>query len=233
MSESPAATRGDFRRVHAELARRGLLLGHDAKLASVSALVVGAPVAGSWWAHPCSHEIYDAMQELEHAGDALPVKLVAGKVTFVHRRLWPALVAVGGARGVERTRGLSAPARGLLARVNRAGLVRMDSLPRAKATTAAARELERRLLVLGDEVHTETGAHAKVLESWAHARRRLGIGKAGAPEAARRALEAAAERLGTDGGSGLPWAARAAAVTRRRAGSGRARRRSARPSRAT
>jgi hypothetical protein len=208
-----------MRRVHARLERGGLLLAHDGALASVSALVAGEPVPGSWWSHPLAHPIYDAMQALDHdhGGDALRVKLLRRKVTFVHRRLWPALFAVASARDAWQTSGLSPQARRLLAQVEDAGLVRMDALPRIKPVATAARDLERRLLVLGDEIHTETGAHAKVLESWAHAHERLRLPRSRPSSAdGRRDLEAAAAALGPDGVGALPWSPRSGPSSRAR-----------------
>lgn len=60
----------------------------------------------------------------------------------------------------------------MLALVEREGSARPDGLdelgphPR-KAMGAAARELERALLMVGTSLHTEAGAHAKRVETWA------------------------------------------------------------------
>ncbi len=54
--------------------------------------IAGAPIKGSWWAHPRSHEIFRVFQALEESDQVLSCRLVGGKLTFVHRRLWPALV---------------------------------------------------------------------------------------------------------------------------------------------
>ncbi|MDA2934727.1 hypothetical protein MYX82_10350, partial [Acidobacteria bacterium AH-259-D05] len=48
--ESEGST--EFRLVFKQLQTWGLLLESDAILPSVSALVAGAPVRGSWWGHP-------------------------------------------------------------------------------------------------------------------------------------------------------------------------------------
>ncbi|HEY0748135.1 MAG TPA: hypothetical protein VGD63_15650 [Steroidobacteraceae bacterium] len=55
-------------------------------------LIAGEPIAGSWWAHPKSHEIFRVLQKLKDSPDILQCRLVLGNVTWVHRRLWPALV---------------------------------------------------------------------------------------------------------------------------------------------
>ena len=57
-------------------------------------LVAGEPVRGSWWGHPKGHDIFAACQHLLQHPDATTAKLVSGKVTYVHRELWPSLLAV-------------------------------------------------------------------------------------------------------------------------------------------
>jgi hypothetical protein len=54
--------------------------------------IVNGPIKGSWWGHPKSHQIYAILQTVADSRDILVCRLVDGKVTFVHRRLWPALV---------------------------------------------------------------------------------------------------------------------------------------------
>ena len=54
--------------------------------------IVGAPVGGNWWSHPRGKEIFRVTRALRASEQILVCRLVAGKVTFVHRRLWPALV---------------------------------------------------------------------------------------------------------------------------------------------
>jgi hypothetical protein len=54
--------------------------------------VAGGPIAGSWWAHAHGHEIFALATALSEHSDVLVCKLVDAKVTYVHRRIWPALV---------------------------------------------------------------------------------------------------------------------------------------------
>ena len=54
--------------------------------------VAGGPIVGSWWAHAHGHEIFALAEAVSESGDVLVCKLVDGKVTYVHRRIWPALV---------------------------------------------------------------------------------------------------------------------------------------------
>ena len=55
-------------------------------------VILGEPIKGSWWPHPASHRIFAVLQAVEESGDLLMCRLVEGKVTLVHRRLWSALV---------------------------------------------------------------------------------------------------------------------------------------------
>jgi hypothetical protein len=59
---------------------------------SLAEAVAHGPIHGSWWAHPKGREIFRAAEAVCESGDVLVCKLVEGKVTYVHRRLWPALV---------------------------------------------------------------------------------------------------------------------------------------------
>ena len=56
--------------------------------------VAGSPIRGSWWAHPRSHEIFHLTRAMRASPDVLVCRLIEGKVTYVHRRLWPVLARV-------------------------------------------------------------------------------------------------------------------------------------------
>src|SRR5580765_8619681 len=62
---------------------------------SFAEAVAGEPIVGSWWAHPKGKQIYRALGALDDCDDIHCFKLVDGKVTLVHRRVWPALVRLG------------------------------------------------------------------------------------------------------------------------------------------
>lgn len=55
-------------------------------------VIAGEPIKGSWWAHSKGRQIFAVFQQLAESPDILVCRFVDGKVTFVHRRLWPALV---------------------------------------------------------------------------------------------------------------------------------------------
>src|SRR5207247_3477410 len=80
------------------LREHGLLLLADNTLPSITTIIAGEPIRGSWWGHPQSHEIFGAARRLVARSDVVAVPLVNGKITFVDRRLWPALLTVALAR---------------------------------------------------------------------------------------------------------------------------------------
>ena len=203
-------------RVLSILAREGLLLLSDARLPSIAGLVAGAPVRGSWWGHPAGQAIFQVSEALADHPDVVVNRLVAGKVTYVHRRLWPALLVIGRARAPWQTRRLSRMARSLLLRVTRQGTLRTDRIEGPKhRVSGAARELEDRLLVHTEWIHTERGSHARMLMSWDLWARRQGTGlRAGAarrPDEGARGAKGILERIVNDlnarcrADGRLPW----------------------------
>jgi len=59
---------------------------------SLAQAVAGEPIRGNWWSHRRSHEIFELSRAVRDSEDVLVCRLVDGKVTFVHRRVWAALV---------------------------------------------------------------------------------------------------------------------------------------------
>jgi hypothetical protein len=48
-------------------------------------------IVGNWWSHPNASAIYNVLSAVQESDDVLVCKLLEGRVTLVHRRLWPAL----------------------------------------------------------------------------------------------------------------------------------------------
>jgi len=81
--------------VMAKLIDEGVLLeSARGPLPNVAELVAGEPIKGSWWGHHRGHEIFAELNVLADSPDVVRMRLVNGKVTLVHRRVWPALVRV-------------------------------------------------------------------------------------------------------------------------------------------
>jgi hypothetical protein len=64
--------------------------------------VAGSPIRGSWWAHPKGKQIFRAAKAIYENPDVHICKLVEGKITYVHRRLWPALIKLASRIGKGR-----------------------------------------------------------------------------------------------------------------------------------
>ena len=198
-SEMTATLKKQFDKVFLQLHEFGFLLLTDPSLPSVSRFVADGPVRGSWWSHKSAQQIFAVSEMLEDHADVLIVKLISEKVTFVHRELWGHVYSIGVAREDWQLRELTPSAKQLLKAVDTKGSLQTNKL---------ASELERRLLVHGYQVHTDLGAHAKVIETWDTWAERAGFrARAKNPVTSRRFLEQRLAEMNKNfGGKGrLPW----------------------------
>jgi hypothetical protein len=85
------------------VARHGVVLASGKGLVpNLAEAVAGEPIRGSWWGHPKGSEIFRALGTVADSSDILCFRLVGGKITFVHKRLWPALVRLAAELGRDR-----------------------------------------------------------------------------------------------------------------------------------
>ena len=85
--------------------RRHGIVGEAARHTTIPALVdaiAGEHVRGNWWSHPKSRLIFALTRCVRAAPDVLVCRLAGGKITFIHKRLWPALI--GAADRLPRAR---------------------------------------------------------------------------------------------------------------------------------
>jgi hypothetical protein len=61
--------------------------------------VAGERIRGGWWGHPKGHAIFAATRVVRNSPDVLVCRLLGGKVTSIHRRLWPAIIRLAGGLG--------------------------------------------------------------------------------------------------------------------------------------
>jgi hypothetical protein len=54
--------------------------------------MAGEPIRGNWWGHKKGPAIFRATRAVRDSDQILVCRLVGGKITYVHRRLWPAIV---------------------------------------------------------------------------------------------------------------------------------------------
>jgi hypothetical protein len=64
--------------------------------------IVGSPIRGSWWAHPEGKRIFRLLGAVADSPDIFRCRLVDDKVTYAHRRVWPALVRLAKRIGERR-----------------------------------------------------------------------------------------------------------------------------------
>ena len=173
----------------------GLLLMTDSALPSVASLVSGEPITGSWWGHPRGRDIFAVVCEMADHADVLIAKLVSGKVTFIHRKHWAAVITIGKAGEAWQMVRLSKESRKVLSAMVDSGHLTSDQMAeqfggQQKTWSKAVLELEKRLLVWSEQFHSDRGSHAKKIETWTHWGRRIGFrpGKSG-PETARHQME--------------------------------------------
>jgi len=181
-----------------------LLLDTDPTFPNVAALVAGETVQGSAWSHPRAQEMYRASTQLQAHADVLAIKLVSGKITFINRPLWMAVLAIGTAREPWQMRGLSKDAAVLLRKSDQETSLMSSGDP--------VRELEARLLVHAQSVHTERGFHKKQVQTWKAWADSVRLGPVALTAAEGKAqIESVVARLNKQFGAQgtLPWQAEA------------------------
>jgi hypothetical protein len=73
--------------------RHGIVLqAARGSVPSLAEAIAGERIRGSWWGHPKGQTIFRVLEAVSDRDDVLVCRLVDDKVTYVHRRLWPALV---------------------------------------------------------------------------------------------------------------------------------------------
>src|SRR6185312_15265006 len=93
VSLTPGATCATAEEALAFVRRHGVVLVSAKGTAPrLTEAIAGESITGSWWAHPKSHHIYAILGAVTDSDQVLVCRLVDGKVTLVHRRLWPSLV---------------------------------------------------------------------------------------------------------------------------------------------
>lgn len=90
--------------------RHGVVLeGGRGPVPRLAEAIAGEPIRGSWWGHRNGKAIFRASRAVRDSDEILVCRLIGGKITYVHSRLWPALVRLakfidkGGLAAVEET----------------------------------------------------------------------------------------------------------------------------------
>lgn len=206
-----ANSRPQFDKCFRQLEKLGLLLVSDSTFPNVYAIIAGEGRKGSWWSNDQAHTIFAVNEMLEDHPDVMLLKLIAGKVTFVHRELWGQIYSIGVAREEWQMKKLSPEAKSLLEGLDSAGTLQVSKLGKAFGPKPAetAKELEQRMLVQAAQVHTESGAHSKILKTWDTWAKDLGFRvRAQSASTAQKFIEKRVEQITRDYGRAkarLPW----------------------------
>jgi hypothetical protein len=77
------------------VAEHGIALeGGRGPVPNLAEAIAGSSITGSWWKHTKARAIFRATRVVRDCDDILVCRLIDGKITFIHRRLWPAVVRV-------------------------------------------------------------------------------------------------------------------------------------------
>ena len=69
---------------------------------SLAEAIAGETIAGSWWGHPKRQRIFRGTRAVRDSADVLVCRLLGGKITYIHRHLWPAVVRLSEEIGPSR-----------------------------------------------------------------------------------------------------------------------------------
>ena len=150
--------------------RRILLATGHSSLPCLAEAITGRALVGSWMADSAVYRIYAIVKAVLNVPSVFAVPLILGKLTLVDRSLAPAVarLAADPARRQSAIAQLPHLARQLLAQVEAEGEVRMDRLSVPTPQGRRARGLlEREMLVVSRDLHTERGYHTSVVIPWA------------------------------------------------------------------
>jgi hypothetical protein len=212
VSNEMTAISREHNKVFLQLEKLGLLLVSDSFFPNVYQMISGNGRKGSWWGDEHAHTIFAVNEMLEDHPDVLVMKLIDGKVTFVHRELWGRIYSIGIAREDWQLKDLSPAAKSLLKTLDSEGTLQTNKLGKTFGPKPGntAKELELRLLVHAEQIHTESGAHSKVLKTWdTWAKNKGSRVRPGSAATARLFLEQRVAQINNDhpgANAILPWA---------------------------
>lgn len=79
-----------------------VLASAKGRVPNLAEAVAGEPISGSWWAHPKGKRIFNVLSALDDSPDVLAFRWIDGKITYAHRRVWPAMTRLAREIGASR-----------------------------------------------------------------------------------------------------------------------------------
>lgn len=169
----------------AHLKKEKFLLLVDNRQPSLVTILTGEKLKGSWFGHPLGKVIYNTSNNLSAYKNLLVMKLIDGKYTYIAPELRDAAYSLGTYIDDWQEKKLTSSARKLLSALEKKGSLPVDAKNKSDAAL-----LEKLLLANGEQEHTDSGKHVKILLSWKQTARKLGHKVKKVPiEEARRAWE--------------------------------------------
>lgn len=190
------------------LEKNKILLLQDKSFPSIVAKIVGEEITGSWWGHPLANPIYNGLQWLEHNHSILVIKLISGKVTYIHESLFSDIYSIVQEPRDWQLKGLKDDELKLLKYVSKKKKITSDDpklVEIVKDPKKSFMTLEKKLLVYSAEEHTDSGKHIKEYMTWKDSK--IGKSKPGDYEVSKERIEKVVAGLNqmSESKNKLPW----------------------------
>jgi hypothetical protein len=157
------------KKIHGLLKKNKILLLQDKVFPSIVTELIGKKIVGSWWGHPLANPIYNGLMWLEHNQPILIVKLIDGKVTYLHESLTPDLFSIVKEPQAWQLNKLKDDELKLFKYIAKKKRITSDDESLKKLVVNPKKSLtvlEKKLLVFSAEEHTESGKHMKKYMTW-------------------------------------------------------------------
>ena len=83
----------DYKKVKSFIKKHGVVLGSaNGPVPKLTDFIAEETINGSWWGHAKGHEIFNIFNTMQDDLDLLMCRLINGKITVIHKRVWPAIV---------------------------------------------------------------------------------------------------------------------------------------------
>ena len=146
-----------------------ILLLQDKSFPSIVSKIIGQNIVGSWWGHPMANPIYNGLRWLEDHHPVLIIKLISGKVTYVHESLFADIYSIVREPRDWQLKKLNDDDQAVLKYIQKKKKVVSNDpqlMNLVKDAKKSLLNLEKKLLVYSSEEHTESGKHIKEFKIW-------------------------------------------------------------------
>ncbi|MBK7963293.1 MAG: hypothetical protein IPK04_20160 [Bdellovibrionales bacterium] len=151
------------------LEKHELLLVQDKAFPNIVTEITCENIVGSWWGHPLANPIYNGLRWLEHNHSILVVKLIDGKVTYVHENLFADIFSIVCKSRDWQLRKLKAEDHQILKYISKKKHISSDDAQLTELSEDPKKSLanlEKKLLICSVEKHTQSGKHIKDYMVW-------------------------------------------------------------------